>query len=231
DQEVNSEKVDAGSNEDETTTGEEQGINQEKKVPSEQNKKEDLKKSPVQRGNTKLARIAKRKSGGLRSRKKRFKVRTVSAVVGVRGTEFVVAAAGDSTNVLTVTGEVTLASAELPGYEVVLPKSNVSRVREGSAPSEPVAVPPAEQQQIVESGSTEGFQEVEFGPAQALDAVQKSESGQPEESRDLKGGEEISILDQLETLDEIQQMIDSAENAINLSQTRILILKTNITPR
>ena len=231
DQEVNSEKVDAGSNEDETTTGEEQGINQEKKVPSEQNKKEDLKKSPVKRGNKKLARIAKRKSGGLRSRKKRFKVRTVSAVVGVRGTEFVVAAADDSTNVLTVTGEVTLASAELPGYEVVLPKSNVSRVSEGSAPSEPVAVPPAEQQQIVESGSTEGFQEVEFGPAQALDAVQESESGQPEEAGDLEGGEEISILDQLETLDEIQQMIDSAENAINLSQTRILILKTNITPR
>ncbi|MEE1578128.1 MAG: hypothetical protein V1269_18205, partial [Deltaproteobacteria bacterium] len=60
---------------------------------------------------------------------------------------------------------------------------------------------------------------------------QESESGQPEEAGDLEGGEEISILDQLETLDEIQQMIDSAENAINLSQTRILILKTNITPR
>jgi hypothetical protein len=83
----------------------------------------------------------------------------------------------------------------------------------------------------VESGSTEGFQEVEFGPAQALDAVQESESGQPEEAGDLGGGEEINILDQLETLDGVQQMVDSAENAINLSQTRILILKTNITPR
>ena len=46
-----------------------------------------------------------------RSKKKRFKVRTVSAILGVRGTEFVVATSGDSTNLLALSGEVTLASA------------------------------------------------------------------------------------------------------------------------
>ena len=110
-------------------------------------------------------------------------------------------------------------------------KNTVSKVSEGSAPSNPVAVPPLEKQQIIESKSTEGFQEIEFGSAQALDAVQESESGQPKDTGDLGGAEEINILDQLETLDAVQQVVDSAENAINLSQSRILILKANITKR
>ena len=69
-----------------------------------------------------------------------------------------VAATEDSTNVLTVTGEVTLASAKLPGFEVLLPKRSISRVSEGSAPSQPVFLPPSEQHQIVESGSVDGFE-------------------------------------------------------------------------
>ena len=42
---------------------------------------------------------------------------------------------------------------------------------------------------------------------------------------------ESCALEQLETLDSVQQVVDSAEEAINLSQTRMLILKTNIIPR
>ena len=97
-------------------------------LQSDKSNSDEMKKASPTRTQKKIARSSKRKRGGLLARKKRFKVRTVSAVVGVRGTEFVVAATEDSTNVLTVTGEVTLASAELPGFEVVLPKSSISRV-------------------------------------------------------------------------------------------------------
>ena len=87
------------------------------------------------------------------------------------------------------------------------------------------------EQQIVDSASIEGFQEVEFGPTQSVEAIQEGEGFQPTGEVDLGTGEEVNILEQLETLDSAQQVVDSAEAAINLSQTRMLILKTNIIPR
>ena len=200
-------------------------------LQSDKSNSDEMKKASPARTQKKIARSSKRKRGGLLARKKRFKVRTVSAVVGVRGTEFVVAATEDSTNVLTVTGEVTLASAELPEYEITLPKSSVSKVTEGRTPSQPVSVPILEQQQIMDSASIEGFQEVEFGPTQAVEAIQEGQEIQPTGEVGLGTGEEVNILEQLETLDSVQQIVDSAEEAINLSQTRMFILKTNIIPR
>ena len=200
-------------------------------LQSDKSNSDEMKKASPTRTLKKIAGSSKRKRGGLLARKKRFKVRTVSAVVGVRGTEFVVAATEDSTNVLTVTGEVTLASAELPEYEITLPKSSVSKVTEGRTPSQPVSVPILEQQQIMDSASIEGFQEVEFGPTQAVEAIQEGQEIQPTGEVGLGTGEEANILEQLETLDSVQQIVDSAEEAINLSQTRMLILKTNIIPR
>ena len=203
----------------------------ETELQSDKSNSDEVKKASPARTQKKIGRSTKRKRGGLLGRKKRFKVRTVSAVVGGRGTEFVVAATEDSTNVLTVTGEVTLASAELPEYEITLPKSSVSKVSEGRTPSQPVSVPILEQQQIVDSASIEGFQEVEFGPTQAVEAIQEGQEIQPTGEVDLGTGEEVNILEQLETLDSVQQIVDSAEEAINLSQTRMFILKTNIIPR
>ena len=200
-------------------------------LQSDKSNSDEMKKASPTRTLKKIAGSSKRKRGGLLARKKRFKVRTVSAVVGVRGTEFVVAATEDSTNVLTVTGEVTMASAELPEYEITLPKSSVSKVTEGRTPSQPVSVPILEQQQIMDSASIEGFQEVEFGPTQAVEAIQEGQEIQPTGEVGLGTGEEVNILEQLETLDSVQQIVDSAEEAINLSQTRMFILKTNIIPR
>ena len=200
-------------------------------LQSDKSISDEMKKASPARTQKKIAGSSIRKRGGLLARKKRFKVRTVSAVVGVRGTEFVVAATEDSTNVLTVTGEVTLASAELPEYEITLPKSSVSKVTEGRTPSQPVSVPILEQQQIMDSASIEGFQEVEFGPTQAVEAIQEGQEIQPTGEVGLGTGEEANILEQLETLDSVQQIVDSAEEAINLSQTRMFILKTNIIPR
>ena len=200
-------------------------------LQSDKSNSDEIKMASPARTQKKIARSSKRKRGGLLARKKRFKVRTVSAVVGVRGTEFVVAATEDSTNVLTVTGEVTLASAELPEYEITLPKSSVSKVTEGRTPSQPVSVPILEQQQIMDSANIEGFQEVEFGPTQAVEAIQEGQEIQPTGEVGLGTGEEVNILEQLETLDSVQQIVDSAEEAINLSQTRMFILKTNIIPR
>ena len=56
-------------------------------------------------------------------------------------------------------------------------------------------------------------------------------TGPAGEIEDVAADEEINILEQLDALDAVQELVDSADDAINLSETRILILKTNITPR
>ena len=144
---------------------------------SEESKKSDNKQDAKNKLKTKLggklkgglAQIGKSK---LRRKKKRFNVRTVSAILGVRGTEFVVAASGDSTNLLALSGEVTLASPEVPDYEIPVLANEVSFVREGSGPSEPVKVSPEERDKITKSEGTNSFQEVQFGQSEAIGALQ-----------------------------------------------------------
>ena len=61
--------------------------------------------------------------------------------------------------------------------------------------------------------------------------VQGGETGPAGEIEDVAADEEINVLEQLDTLDAVQELVDSAGDAINLSETRVLILKTNISPR
>ena len=83
----------------------------------------------------------------------------------------------------------------------------------------------------MESGNVDGFEEVEFGPADSLEKVQEGETGPAGEIEDVAADDEINVLEQLDTLDAVQELVDSAEDAINLSETSVLILKTNISPR
>ena len=111
------------------------------------------------------------KQPGPRKRMARFQVRTVSAIVAVRGTDFVVATMGDVTNVFTVEGEVGVAAADLPDHEVTVPANTVSRVQGGFAPTQPEKVGAAERAQILESEGTEGFEDVEFGSLETTEAI------------------------------------------------------------
>ena len=167
-----------------------------------------------------------------RRKKKRFNVRTVSAILGVRGTEFVVATSGDSTNLLALSGEVTLASPEVPDYEIPVLANEVSHVKEGSGPSVPVTVSPAERDKIAKSGGTNSFQQVQFGQSESVGALQArlkrdDENQQFEEKTDKEG----ELLDQLDRLDELETLIENAENAIDAAKSKTLILSITITNR
>ena len=111
------------------------------------------------------------KKSGPRRRMARFQVRTVSAIVAVRGTDFVVATAGDVTNVLTLEGAVGVAAADMPDYEVTVPANTVSRVQGGFAPTNPEEVGADERAQILESEGTEGFEDVKFGNLLTTEAI------------------------------------------------------------
>ena len=176
-----------------------------------------------------LAQLGKRK---LRRKKKRFNVRTVSAIVGVRGTDFVIATSGDSTNLLALSGEVALASPEVPDYEIPVVANEVSHVREGSGPSVPVTVSVEERDSIAKADGAGSFQEVEFGPSEPIGSIQerlKSEDKTPlyEEEPDTEG----ELLDRLDRLEDLETIVENAENAIDAATGKILNLSMTFTNR
>ena len=176
-----------------------------------------------------LAQLGKRK---LRRKKKRFNVRTVSAIVGVRGTDFVIATSGDSTNLLGLSGEVTLASPEVPDYEIPVLANEISHVKEGSGPSVPVTVSPDERDKIAKSDGANSFQEVQFGQSESVGTLQSrlkrdDETQQFEEEVDREG----ELLDQLDRLDELETLVENAENAIDAAKIKTLMLSMTFTNR
>ena len=176
-----------------------------------------------------LAQLGKRK---LRRKKKRFNVRTISAIVGVRGTDFVIATSGDSTNLLGLSGEVTLASPEVPDYEIPVLANEISHVKEGSGPSVPVTVSPDERDKIAKSDGANSFQEVQFGQSELVGTLQSrlkrdDETQQFEEEVDREG----ELLDQLDRLDELETLLENAENAIDAAKIKTLMLSMTFTNR
>jgi len=165
-------------------------------------------------------------------KKKRFSVRTVSAIVGVRGTDFVVATTEESTKVLGLSGEVSLASPEVPDYEVPILANQASHVDEGSGPSVPVNVPPAESEKIVTGESVNSFQEVEFGPSELISTIQERIQSDDETPRfQEEQDDEGRFLEQLDRLEELESIVENAENAIYSSKQKILILSMTFTNR
>ena len=176
--------------------------------------------------------IAKLEKSKRRKKKKRFNIRTVTAILGVRGTEFIVATSGDSTNLLALSGEVTLASPEVPDYEIPVIANEVSHVREGSGPSVPVTVSPAERDKIAKSDGANSFQQVQFGQSESVGALQErlkrdDENKKYEDEVDKEG----ELLDQLDRLDELETLVENAENAIDAAKSKTLTLSITITNR
>ncbi len=106
-------------------------------------------------------------------KKPRFKVRTVTAVVGVRGTEFVMGTGNEQTSLLTLSGEVLMAPVSAPDIEVVIPQNQASTVVQGAAPTKPVTVPPETRANIVSSDSSETFKQVSFPKPVSIEKAKK----------------------------------------------------------
>ena len=132
----------------------------------------------VSRTSTKTASLKKK------SRRKSFKVRTVTAVISVRGTEFVLGTSGTQTNLLTLSGSVGLAPVEAPEIEVEVPENQASQVQKGMAPTKPVNVPPEVQKQIVSQDSPKVFNVVQFPPAMSIEQATQEKKEKQEEQKE-----------------------------------------------
>ena len=106
-------------------------------------------------------------------KKPRFKVRTVTALIGVKGTEFVMGTGNEQTSLLTLSGEVTMAPVSAPDIEVTIPQNQASTVVQGAAPTKPVTVPPETRANIVSSDSSETFKQVSFPKPVSIEKAKK----------------------------------------------------------
>jgi hypothetical protein len=150
----------------------------------------------------KLSKLGGKLGGKKLGSKAKFQVRTVTAIVAVRGTEFVLGSESGQTSLLTLSGEVAMASAEAPEVEVTVSENQASTVQRGLAPTAPVSVPPEVQKEITQSDSANSFKVVAFPPDVPIeqarqkkreeekkkDEAKKKEEKQKEDKKDSKKG-------------------------------------------
>ena len=125
----------------------------------------------------------------LKRGKRRFRVKTANALVGVKGTEFVLATGAEETNLLTLEGSVTMASVTAPDVEVEVQENQVSQIRQDAPPTNPVTVTPSVRDNILNTDSPKAFQAVQFGTT-VSGAEEKKDSQKKEEKKEAQSKEE-----------------------------------------
>ena len=161
---------------------------------------------------TKLrGKLAKLEKSKLRPKKRRFELRTVSALIGVRGTDGKCRTNPNLpdpvTELGTTNGQVEFSSVEAPDAITTVSAGQYSQVKEGSYPSEVTSLGPG--------GSLDG---VVPGPAKPIDDfAQRAERALDD--------------DWLDRIEETNDMIGNAENAIDAIKTKTLTLSMTFTNR
>ena len=182
----------------------------------------------------------------IQKNKKRFRLRTANALIGVKGTEFVVGVGDGDTSLLTLSGSVSLANIEAPDVEVTVQVNQASQIQQSSTPTSPVVIPPAVQQSIITGDSAQSFNEVQFGEVIGDTKTQKEEEtkekkkSQTSDSKDdetksgteegetADAGPEISEIDEtlesvIEDVEEVQEEAqESADEQTNTIKLRIV---------
>ena len=184
-------------------------------------------------------------------RRNRFKIRTVTAVVGVRGTEFVLGTSGSQTNLLTISGLVTIAPVEAPEIEVEVPENQASQVQQGLAPTPPIPVAAEVQEQIIQEDSPQVFNVVDYPPAPTIEKAREEQQSQQEseeqneeqeqeeqeevENEETVEEQETSLIQEspleelpldLDSMEEIQEQLDKTqEEVIEKEKQKVLELE------
>ena len=154
-------------------------------------------------------------------RRNRFKIRTVTAVVGVRGTEFVLGTSGSQTNLLTISGLVTIAPVEAPEIEVEVPENQASQVQQGLAPTPPIPVAAEIQEQIIQEDSPQVFNVVDYPPAPTIEKAREEQQSQ-QESEDQNEEQEQEEQEQEEDQEQEEQEEVESEETVEEQETSLI---------
>jgi hypothetical protein len=119
-----------------------------------------------------------------------FRLRAANALVGVKGTEFVVGVADGNSSLLAVSGLVSMANAAIPNVEIEVQPSQASRIQPDKPPTAPVTVTPQVMENIIAGDSAEEFDAVEFGDVVDVPAEEEEEEAEEEEEEEEESEEE-----------------------------------------
>ena len=150
---------------------------------------------------------AKFKIRGKKSKKKKFLVRTITATIGVKGTDFVLTTTNSQTNLLTLSGIVTLAPISMPDVEIEVLVNEASSVEANTPPTEPVIVTPEVMEEIINSDSPDAFENVEFGEELDADEVRQDNK----EKKEKEEQEELAEEEEEKPLEEPEEKIEEEE--------------------
>ncbi len=152
----------------------------------------------------------------VKKKRRRFRLRTANAVIGVKGTEFVVGVLNGNTNILTISGIVSLASLLAPDIEVVVNPNQASKIRANRRPTLPVTVPQEVQQNIIESEDPESFEEVEFGEESEVEGAAEDQAADDdtEEADDAEEQDVDELIEEVNNqVDQIQEDVEDATSS------------------
>ena len=172
----------------------------------------------------------KRKLNRKKKQRRKFNVRTVTALIGVRGTEFVMGTSGASTSLLTLDGSVEMAAVAAPEIKVEVSIGEASKLDVGKAPTPPITVPPALQNSIVESDSADTFGEVSFPPAQDLEEAVAEQKEKEEAQKEEEQEEEEQEEQQEEQTEESSADEESPEESDEVTSSETNSEETTVTP-
>lgn len=181
-----------------------------------------------------------RKTSG-KKRTHRFRVKTVNALIEVKGTDFVVASENGVTRVLGLSGVVALSNVNDVNAAVHILENQASMVRHHNRPTAPVVIPEKTRESIVSEDQTETFRQIRFGTeinreqagSKKTDGGEKQQqskgtgkaagqtprSGSPEEAT-----EEIDIDEELQVIeDAVTEMEEGVEEAVEQQLIEIKI--------
>ncbi len=184
---------------------------EEEAADNAEKKTEQGEKRPGELAAKLKGKLAKLEKSKLRPKKRRFELRTVSALIGVRGTDGKCRTNPNLpdpvTELGTTNGQVEFSSVEAPDSITTVSAGQYSQVKEGSYPSEVASLGPG--------GSLDG---VIPGPAKPIDDF-------------AQGAEGTLDDDWLDRIEETNAMLSNAENAIDAIKTKTLTLSMTFTNR
>ena len=106
-------------------------------------------------------KIKKRKRSG--RERKRFRLKTANALIGVKGTEFIAGVSDGNTSLLTLEGSVSMANISAPEVEVEVKVNQASQIKKDAAPTTPMDVPPKVREEIIKTEDPKVFNNVQYG--------------------------------------------------------------------
>ena len=99
----------------------------------------------------------------VRRDRKRFRLKTTNALIGVKGTDFVVGVYDGNTSLLTLEGVVLLSNISEPEVEVEVKLNQASSIKQDTRPTAPVVVSPKAREAILATDTPAAFKSVIFG--------------------------------------------------------------------